>query len=263
MRAYATVLTARLRMLLQYRAAAIAGFATQLFWGLIRMMIFMAFYESAAGTAQPMTESQTVTYIWLGQAFLLLVMLRTDDTVQQSITSGNVVYELLRPIDLYFFWFSRMLAASITPVLLRAGPLMLIATLAGWMQWPDWPRLLCAAATLGTAMLLSSAIGLLMTLSMMWTISGQGVNRVVWAAAYLLGGMIIPLPLFPDSWQWLIAFLPFRGLGDTPFRFFTGNLSPADLPAVLAHQVAWIAAVVLFSRWLLGRGLKRLVVQGG
>ena len=36
MRPYWAVLSARFRMLLQYRAAALAGLGTQVFWGLIR-----------------------------------------------------------------------------------------------------------------------------------------------------------------------------------------------------------------------------------
>ena len=40
MRAYTAVMSARLREALQYRAAAVAGMVTQLFWGLIRVMIF-------------------------------------------------------------------------------------------------------------------------------------------------------------------------------------------------------------------------------
>jgi len=38
------VVSARYRTLLQYRAAAFAGFATQLFWGAIRLMILAAFF---------------------------------------------------------------------------------------------------------------------------------------------------------------------------------------------------------------------------
>ena len=54
MRPYLAVLSARFRLLLQYRVAALAGFATQLFWGFIRVMIFGAFYRASAA-AQPMT----------------------------------------------------------------------------------------------------------------------------------------------------------------------------------------------------------------
>jgi ABC-2 type transport system permease protein len=267
-KAYLTVLSARMRQLLQYRVAAVAGFGTQLFWGLIRMMIFVAFYESAAGRSLPMTQDQTVTYIWLGQAFLLLVMLSVDPQVEQMITSGNVVYELLRPVHLYLFWFSRVLASRIVPVLLRAGPLLLIVSFATfdgrpWIHWPDWPGLACAAVSLAATTLLSSAMGLIMTIAMFWTMAGFGVNRVVWAAAYLLGGLIIPVPLFPDSWQAVMNFLPFRGLADVPFRFFVGSLPPSALPAMLVHQLGWTLAIGALGHWMLWRGLKRMVVQGG
>ena len=45
---YLALLSARYRMLLQYRAAAMAGAATQLFWGFIRIMILLAFYRSSS-----------------------------------------------------------------------------------------------------------------------------------------------------------------------------------------------------------------------
>ena len=48
MRGYLALTAARFRVLLQYRAAAMAGIVTQLFWGLIRMMIFLAFYGSSS-----------------------------------------------------------------------------------------------------------------------------------------------------------------------------------------------------------------------
>ncbi|MDE3000662.1 MAG: hypothetical protein OXU79_16440 [Gemmatimonadota bacterium] len=69
MKAYAAVISARFRMMLQYRAAAMAGLGTQVFWGLIRMMFFTAFYNSATAP-QPMSLADVITYVWLGQALL-------------------------------------------------------------------------------------------------------------------------------------------------------------------------------------------------
>jgi ABC-2 type transport system permease protein len=76
-------------------------------------------------------------------------------------------------------------------------------------------------------------------------------------------GMIVPLPFFPDGWQPVLNVLPFRGLGDVPYRMFSGHLPLAELPLLLAHQLAWTAALVLLGRWLLSRAQRRLVVQGG
>ncbi len=59
---YAAVVSARYRMLLQYRAAAVAGFGTQLFWGAIRLMILAAFYASSR-QPPPMSMADIVDYI--------------------------------------------------------------------------------------------------------------------------------------------------------------------------------------------------------
>ncbi|MGD0111413.1 MAG: ABC transporter permease, partial [Armatimonadota bacterium] len=119
MRSYRAIVSARFRMLLQYRAAAAAGFGTQLFWGLIRVMIFEAFYRSTTA-AQPMTLPQVVDYIWLGQAtFVMTLTYYMDLDIMAMVRSGTVVYELLRPLDLYALWFSRSVASRAAPMLLR------------------------------------------------------------------------------------------------------------------------------------------------
>ena len=119
-----------------------------------------------------------------------------------------------------------------------------------------------AAATLG-AVLLSGAITTLLTISMLWTISGEGIAGILAAAVMIFSGMIVPLPLFPDWAQWLLDVLPFRGLVDAPFRLYLGHIPPSEALSVLFHQAAWIAIFVTAGRLVLARGTRRLVVQGG
>ena len=64
MRPFLAVIGARYRMLLQYRAAAFAGFATQLFWGAIKLMVLAAFY-GVASAEPPMSMTQIIAYVWL------------------------------------------------------------------------------------------------------------------------------------------------------------------------------------------------------
>ena len=93
---YVAVVSARYRMLLQYRAAAFAGLVTQLFWGAIRLMIFAAFY-AASTTSQPMTMADIVAYVWLGQALLGLLPWNIDPDFTLKVRDGSVAYDLLRP----------------------------------------------------------------------------------------------------------------------------------------------------------------------
>ena len=263
MKAYRAIVSARFRMMLQYRAAAAAGLGTQLFWGFIRIMIFTAFYRFAKAP-QPMTLEQVVSYVWLGQAMLAMLPWSVEPDLRVMIRSGNVAYELLRPVDLYWLWFSRSVARRSAPTLLRAVPMLIVAGLFFGLRAPQSVGVAAAwLAAMAGAFVLSCAISTILSISLLWTVSGEGVMVLMSGAAWLLSGMIIPLPLFPDWAQGILAFLPFRGVVDAPYRVYMGNIPLNEVWVVLAHQLAWIAAFVVVGRALVGRGLRRLAVQGG
>jgi len=250
-------------MLLQYRAAALAGCATQLFWGLIRVMIFEAFYNSTT-TPQPMNISQVITYIWLGQAMLGMLPWSADVEIRDQVRTGAVAYELVRPLDLYFLWYGRAIASRLAPTLLRAIPLFIVAGLFfGLHAPPSWGAAVAwALSTLG-ALLTASAFGTLLNISLLWTVSAEGLSRLGPAVVTALSGMLIPLPLYPPWLQPVVRGMPFRAMVDLPFRLYSGNIPVSELGSVIAQQVGWTVALILAGRWLLSRGVRRLVVQGG
>ncbi len=263
MSSYAAILSANFRILLQYRAAAIAGLATQLFWGLIRVMIFEAFYRSTTAD-QPMNLDQVTTYIWLGQAFIMLLPWNLDRQIHDLIRSGLVGYELLRPVDLYNLWFARALAFRTAPTLLRALPILTLALLFFGMGPPDSVAAGVAfCLSMIGAVLISCAFTTLLSITLMWTVSGQGVASVGAVSVTILTGMIVPIPFFPDWAQTIINVLPFRGIVDTPYRLYLGHIPASDALYHLGHQLVWTVVLILIGRWLLARGVRRLVMQGG
>jgi len=263
MKPYLAVLSARFRVLLQYRAAAVAGVGTQLFWGLLRVMIFTAFYASSTA-AMPMTLPETITYIWLGQALLLLVPFRGDAEVRQMIRTGNVAYELVRPTDLYWLWYSRAIAQRVAPVILRAVPMFALASLFFGLQRPaSLESCVAFAVSIVGSVLLGSAISTFISISLFWTISGEGMARLLYATVWALSGILVPLPFFPDWLQPMLNALPFRGLLDVPLRLYMGHIPAHGFPLLLLHQLAWTVGVILLCRFLVSRSMKKLVIQGG
>ena len=93
-------------------------------------------------TADELPEVRT--YIWLGQALLAMLPWNVDRDVRDMIRSGTVAYELLRPLDLYNLWYCRALAWRVAPTLLRAVPLVAVAS-RSW-AWPLPPSPASAAA---------------------------------------------------------------------------------------------------------------------
>ena len=126
MKAYSSFFRLRLAVQLQYRAAALAGLFTNFFFGLVRVMVFQAFY--ASGTmVQPMTLAQTVTYTWLAQAAFRIQPYNGDLETLAMVRSGNIAYELCRPLHLYFIWYCRLAAFRLVPALLAGVPILVIS----------------------------------------------------------------------------------------------------------------------------------------
>jgi ABC-2 type transport system permease protein len=259
---YVAIVAARFRTLLQYRAAAGAGVVTRLFWGLIRMMIFDAFYRSTTAS-QPMSYPDVVTYIWLGQAMLTLLLGGVDGDVRAMVRSGTVAYEMVRPLDVYWVWYSRALASRAAPMALQIIPVMAVGGLMGMGAPPSFGA--AVAWLLGTAgaLALASALWTLASISLMWTVSGDGAARLVPTLGYALSGMLLPIPLMPLWAQPVVQALPFWAVLDAPFRLYLGHIPPEQAWSVLAHQLLWTAALVLVGQRLMRRGFRRLVVQGG
>ena len=263
MRPYLAILRTRFLLLLQYRAAALAGLCTQIFFGFVRVMILTAFVAARPGSS-PMSVPQLVTYVWLGQAMLTLLPWSLDNELRAMIRSGAVAYELLRPVDLYGVWFFRCVAQRLAPMLLRAVPMFVIAISFFGMGLPDsvGAGVAWAVATVASV-LLAAALTTVMTITLMWTVAGEGAARLLPALAYFGCGLVIPIPMFPEWARRVLDFLPFRGIMDAPFRLYSGHIRPEDAVWVVGHQLAWTVGLVVLGRWMLGRGLRRLVVQGG
>lgn len=268
---YLAIFIVRFQMLLQYRAAAIAGLGTQIWFGAIMVMVMAAFFGS--GTVEmPLTLPQTITYLWLGQALLALLPWNTDPDIQEMVRSGNVAYERLRPVDTWWLWYMRSMATRTAPPTLRAVPLIVFAgillPLAGFEDWALKPPASFSAGVFFTISLfgivaLSAAITTLINISVIWSISGQGLNTLAMPVVTFFSGMVIPLPFFPDWMQPFLNVQPFRGLVDVPYRIYLGDLAGIDALLGIGHQITWTFILVLLGRKLMKRAMAQLVVQGG
>lgn len=267
MNAYLAVWKLRFIAGMQYRAAAAAGILTQLFFGLIFIMVYVAFY-SQSGAEQPISLEEVVAYIWLQQIFLSFIMLwLRDNEIFALITDGNIAYELCRPCQLYSFWFAKLTAMRISSAALRCFPVLLVVFFLPApyaLPLPASPAafaLFIAALLLG--LLLIVAISMLMYISVFWTMSPVGSSLMISVAGEFLAGVIIPVPLMPDWMQTIAYLLPFRWTTDFPFRIYTGHIPLPEAASGIGVQLLWIAVLAAAGVRLMNRALRRVVVQGG
>ncbi|OUS78225.1 ABC transporter permease [Paenibacillus sp. MY03] len=268
MRAYVSIWRLRFINGMQYRAAALAGMATQLFFGFVFIMIFAAFYRSGGGDSTAFPLQDLITYVWLQQIFLSLIMLWIrDNEIFAMVTSGNIAYELCRPMGLYPFWFSKLLAQRVAGAVLRCFPITTVVFLLpepyGLSAPPSWTALLLFVVSLLLGLILVVAISMLIYISVFWTMSPTGSMLMISVAGEFLAGMVIPVPLMPEWLQRITYALPFRWTTDFPFRVYSGHIPQQEALIGIGVQVGWIAALAAFGMWLMRKALRNVVVQGG
>jgi len=270
LRPYRAVFRARFQLLLQYRAAALAGFGTQCWWGAIKVMVFAAFLSGDVHS--PMTLRQTIDYIWLGQALLMMLPWSADAELARMVRSGDVAYERLRPLDTYVYWYARAIARRTATPLLRATPMVLATGLLlpslGFGQWglappAGWNAAALFAASMVFVIALASAFSTILDLLVVATLSERGVNTFVAPLATVFSGSLVPLPLLPDWMQPLMRYQPFAGLLDFPLRIYSGHLGGSAALAAIARQAIWVLVFIGIGRALTVSVMKRLQTQGG
>ncbi|REK75741.1 ABC transporter permease [Paenibacillus paeoniae] len=267
MKAYTSIWRLRFMNGMQYRSAALAGMATQLFFGFIFIMIFAAFYSNSAGS-QPITLDDLITYVWLQQIFLSFIMLWfRDQELFDLITKGNIAYELCRPMELYPHWYSKLLAQRFASATLRCFPLLAIVFVIPEPYRmglpPTWGSFGLFLIALALGLLVVVAISMLIYISVFWTMSPVGSILMVAVAGEFLAGMIIPVPLMPSWLQPIVYALPFRWTTDFPFRVYSGHIPVAEAAWGILIQLAWLTVLVLAGKALMKKALRAVVVQGG
>jgi len=267
MRKYISFFKIRFIAGLQYRAAAWAGIVTQFAWGGMTLLMFWAFYQNSENRF-PMTFPELSSYIWMQQAFLAMFMAWFfDNEIFEGIMSGNIAYELCRPIDIYTMWFIKNMAIRLSRVVLRCMPILTVSALLPYpfnLTLPPDPIygiLFIVSIFLGFLVLI--AFSMLIYISAFYTLSPMGIRILATSVIEFFAGAVIPLPFFPEALQPIMYALPFASMQNTPFLIYTGHIIGFEAVRSMFLQVTWFVILLTAGRLLMRRSLKKVVVQGG
>lgn len=267
MKKYVSFFKMRLMAGLQYRAAALAGMSTQLVWGAMEVLLYRAFWREMPERF-PMGMEALASYIWLQQAFLaFFAMWNWEYDILESVKTGSVAYELLRPVDTYGMWMARTMANRLARGLLRMLPVLVIGSLIpapyGLRLLASWPVFALFLLSSVLMILVVCAYSLLVCALTFYLTDPGGIMFVSIAAADLLGGAIVPLPFLPDWLRRIAQLTPFASMQNVPLRIFSGDIPMREAAGVMGLQIFWIAVLGAAGYLLTKRGLRRAVILGG
>lgn len=252
---------------LQYKAAAIAGLSTQVFFGFIFIMVYIAFYGSGTSNTD-ISLKELISYLWLNQAFFSLICTwHKDNEILNMIRKGDVAYELCRPQNLYAMWFVRILSSKLSSVLLRCIPLIIIVLFLPEPYNLSLPfsitSFILFIITLILSALLVTALVTMIYILIFYSIDNKGVMGMYCSIAEILSGQVIPIPLFPTFLKNIAILLPFAYISDFSFRIYSGNIIGIDILNGIIVQTTWLIILIILGNLFTNKILKRVSVQGG
>lgn len=251
------------RRQMSYRAATLAGLATNFFFGLLRAAVLIALYDTrpdVAGISLP----QAITFTALSQAVIVYLSLFSWFDLMRSVYTGEVAADLLKPVAYFRFWLARDLGRAAAAFLTRGVTILIAYELVVDLVYPQsaaqW-GFVFLAIILGW--LISFAWRFLINLASFWTPNATGFLRFSFLTALFLSGFMMPLRFFPP-WVSELAYLtPFPHTVTTLVEIYLGLLSVSEMAIAILTQLLWAAVLIALGQLVLRAGVRRLVILGG
>lgn len=248
---------------LSYRAATIAGLSTNFFFGILRAAVLVALYNGRA-EVDGLSLIGVVTFTAITQAVLdFLAVFRWGD-LADSVYSGAVSSDLLKPMNYYAYWLAQDLGRAMASLLTRSLTLMLAYALFVGITIPQsgfqWAALIIS---IGLSWLLSFSWRFITNLISFWTPNAFGIISFLNLMVLALSGILMPFHFFPEWFLKVVYLTPFPHMVTTMTNIYLGLLTPLQMVTGLLWQVFWIAILFLIGQVVLRAGMRKLVILGG
>lgn len=263
MRLYVEVAKRAFARYTTYRAANLAGLATNAFFGALRTYLFIGLYAGRDIEAG-WTLEDAIAFVWLGQALIMPLHIWLDSEIAETIRSGDVVSDLSKPFDYYLFWLAKDAGRAAFHILFRFVPTLLPGFILFDLVLPVNPGLwILFALSVVLAIWISFGMRFIVNVSSFWLLDHRGLGMTLMFAGPFFSGFLVPLNYWPEAARAAVVWLPFAGMVQAPMEVILGKSTGLEIVSVLLFQVVWAIVLMVAGRALLTQAVRRVVTQGG
>ena len=257
MNKYLAIFTITLQEIFTYRLNMLMWRVRQIFVFLIPFFIWKSVLGQG-GEIYGYAFPAIMTYLFGTTILRSLVMGSRTVDLGWMINSGYLTIPLMRPINIFGFFFIRDLADKLFNLGFMIFELPLIYFIFRppiFLQTNPF-YLLCAMSSILCAILIYFFINILFGSFAFW-------SRDVWAPRFLLmvvmefaTGAMFPLDMLPSLWQKIFLLTPFPYLIYVPLKVYLGQ-SISLLP-----QLVWVVILGVLARLIWIKGIKSYEAEG-
>ncbi len=267
---YGFVLWTAARQQWVYRAEmAMRAVQMVLFMGVFMALWTTAFAVSGRAELAGYHLAEIVWYLAMTETITLSTS-RVFVEISEAVKAGDLAYTLARPLSYPWYQVANSLGNSAPRFLLNLAVAAGVVGL-GMGQVPvlsqaegagSLPGLIAFLGTAALALLIDSLIAVIIGLLAFWIEEVMPAFWIYQKLLFTVGGLFLPLEMFPDWLRRISGWLPFQFITYVPARAFVA-FEPAFVLRAAGGQVAYVVALGALVTLVWQRARRRLVVHGG
>jgi ABC-2 type transport system permease protein len=247
---------------LQYRAQLVIWLLFSVLEPLVYLVVWSTVAASSGGVVAGYTAPQFAAYYIVLVVVNHVVFTWIMFEFEFGVRNGQLSTHLLRPVHpIHNYVAYNVSYKLLTLVVMLPAVIVLTLLFHPELHSPPW-----AVAAFVPALILAFALRFLtewtVALAAFWTTRVAAINDLYGTASIFLSGWVAPLALFPAPIRAVANVLPFRWGLSFPVEVLLGRLTPQEVLAGMAIQIAWVVAAFVIARMAWAAGMRQFTAVG-
>lgn len=226
--------------------------------------LWTAIFGSSSKVINGMTFNDTFMYLTLAASTATLLKTWCDWDMSRAMLNGNIVLQLLRPLDYQLYKIFDNLGFVISNFVIIFIPSFVLIVFVFDGGISIGINIVFFIAAIILAYLINNSIDFMIGSVSFYTESIWGISTTKDVIVLLLSGSVVPLPFFPEALRNIIELLPFQAIYNLPLQILTNkSLQVIDYLRYLGIQAIWAVLLIAASRLVFKKASKLITVNGG
>lgn len=229
----------------------------------IYLMLWNAIYlQKGENVLGGLTINDMIWYLVVTE---LVTLSRSNifNQINEDVKGGAIAYQLNKPYSYIAYCFSNSFGETFTKLVTNSiAGIMVGLVFVGPLKDFSIGSLPFIILSLGAGCCLNFFIYMSLALTAFWIEENSAFFWIYSKLVFTLGGMLLPIDMFPEWLQGISRYLPFAYVTYTPARLAV-DFSIGRFVQGFSIQMAYIGAFILISVLLYRRGVRNVNVNGG
>ncbi len=240
-----------------------SDFAFSTIFIMVILYVYSYFWRAVYTTTpvQGYTIIQMLWYLVFTEA-LVVSPRPIVETITNEVQNGEIVVHLIRPYNYILHHYAFYMSGTLLkfPFYIAGGALVVTLTTGTITIIPAGilPLIISALLSFTLSYVILATIGLLA----FWTEDARPIEYITSKLVFILGGMLVPIDIFPQWIQNISQYLPFIGIAYLPAKLAL-NYTHILAAKTMLLQIFWIGIITIILFFVYKKGVKKVVINGG